>query len=69
MSRYYSQFVYANNILILIIKILHKSSFSKTLSCRNFSPKYQALFIFHLQLFLLINATFIQSKYCIGEIM
>ena len=69
MSRYYSQFVYANSILIRMIKILHKSSFCKTLSCRNFSLKYQALLIFHPQLFLLINTTFIQSKCCIGEIL
>ena len=47
-------FVYANNILIRIIKILRKSSsstkstkFYKTLSCKNFSTKYQ-VFIFHV---------------------
>ena len=62
--------VYANNISIRIIKTLHKSSFPKVLSYRKFYPKYQALFLFfHPQLFLLINTTFIPSKYCIGEIM
>ena len=67
-------FVYANNILIRIIKILHKSSFStnstkfyKTLSCKIFPQSTK--FSFFMQLFLLINTTFIQSKYCLGEIL
>ena len=51
------------------VKILHKSSFSKSFSWGKFLPKVPSIVCFSCAAVLFNKQTFIQSKYCKGEIL